>query len=535
MLNADWIKTGLSPANRADELRLQQGLRLVGAVLFVVGMGLFALFQLQGVVALGGTALWFIVVAASVAAYMAMNVGANDVANHMGPVVGSGAITLGWALLIASLAEVLGALAVGGEVVATVRGGVIRASALPQPEQVHWVMLAALLAAALWLNTVNVIGAPVSTTHTIIGAIIGAGVAAGGWGVVQWSSLASIVVSWLVSPLLGAGLAALFLYLIKRTITYQSDMTAAAARVVPVLMALMAWAFVTFMLVRGALPLFDWGLPLAAAFGLALALGVYGLVRRPVAAFAQRQRGDKDGVNVLFTWPLVLAAAMLSFAHGANDVANAVAPLVTILESLKANGSLGQGGSMWTLLLGGLGLAVGLTLYGARMIRIVGQEITELDRIRAYAIAMSASVTVILATELGLPVSTTHVAVGAVFGVGFLRELLKVNYARMEATVRTGFEGAAREQVDAYLAQFAAASVDDKKRMLSDMKKRAKQNQAQEPFGKKERKALKRVYQQELVKRTVVARIVVAWLVTVPVAGGLAAGLYRLIASQLLR
>lgn len=535
MLNADLIKTGLKPASKADELRVQQVLRWVGALLFVVGMGLFALYQLHAVPGLSGPGLWFVVVAALAATYMAMNVGANDVANHMGPVVGSGAITLGWALLIAAIAEVLGAVTAGGEVVATVRGGVITVEALPDPGQLPWVMLAALLAAALWLNAVNVVGAPVSTTHSIIGAIVGAGVAAGGWGVVKWSSLGSIVTSWVMSPLLGAGLAAVFLYLIKRTITYQTDMIRAAVRVVPFLVALMAWAFATFMLVRGAQPLFDLGLPLAVVLAGVVASVVYLLVRQPIARFARQQRNGKDAVNALFTWPLVLAAALLSFAHGANDVANAVAPLVTIMDAANANIGAGFAGVWWVLLLGGLGLAVGLTLYGARMIRIVGHEITELDRMRAYAIAMSASLTVILATELGLPVSTTHVAVGAVFGVGFLRELLKVNYSRMEAVVREGFEGAAREQVDAYLANFAAASVDDKKRMLTEMKKRAKQNSIDEPFGKRERKALKKVYQKELVKRALVGRIVVAWAVTVPATGALAAGLYSAMASHLLR
>jgi PiT family inorganic phosphate transporter len=163
----------------------------------------------------------------------------------------------------------------------------------------------------------------------------------------------------------------------------------------------------------------------------------------------------------------------------------------------------------------------------------VGKEITELDRMRAYAIAMSATLTVILASQLGMPVSTTHVAIGAVFGVGFLRELLKVNYAKMEAIVRRGHQGADRDEVEAYLVRFEAAPVEAKKRMLADMKARAKAQGASEQFDKKERKAFKKAYKKELVKRSVVMRIVAAWIVTVPATAVLAAVVYKAVAALL--
>lgn len=364
---------------------------------------------------------WLLCAAAVVGAYMAMNIGANDVANNMGPAVGSGTLTLGWALAIAATFETLGAVVAGGEVVHTIKSDIIDTTRMTVP--LDGLMLAALLAAALWLNLATALGAPVSTTHSIVGAVMGAGFAAGGSTLINWSTAGAVFVSWVVSPLMGAVLAAAVLYAIKRSITWQRDMTAAAARVVPLLIAAMAWAFGTYMLTQGIGPLLELEPLTANACGAALAGLAYATVRAPVARAALAQPNDKQGVNNLFTWPLVCAAALLSFAHGANDVANAIAPLAAIHERLA--GSTPAATPLWILLLGGLGLALGLALYGGKLIRTVGHEITELDRMRAYAIAMSAALTVIVATQLGMPVSTTHVAIGAVFGIGFLREHLK--------------------------------------------------------------------------------------------------------------
>ena len=271
-------------------------------------------------------------------------------------------------------------------------------------------------------------------------------------------------------------------------------------------------------------------------------------MRKPIARQAGRQRNGKDGVNALFTWPLVFSAALLSFAHGANDVANAIGPLAAIYEAVVSGAvSVKAATPLWVMVLGALGLAVGLALYGSRLIMTVGKEITELDRMRAYSIAMSATLTVIVASHLGMPVSSTHVAIGAVFGVGFLRELLKVNYAKMEAIVRAGHQGEDREAVEAYLVRFEAAPVEEKKRMLADMKKRAQDKRrapvapfsapvaaaADAPFDKKERKAFKKAYKKEIVKRSVVMRIVAAWIITVPATAVLAALLYRFVHNLL--
>lgn len=424
------------------------------------------------------------------------------------------------------------------------RGGIIDPRAIDDPERFTWLMLSALLAGALWLNLATMLGAPVSTTHSIIGAVMGAGIAAGGWGLVNWSTIGSIVASWVISPVFGGVLAAAFLYLIKRTITYQGDMAEAAAKRVPLLIALMAWAFGTFMLQKGLSQIVKLDMGTAVTGGLIISVVTYLLVRQPIAQMARRLPSSKDSVNTLFTWPLVCAAALLCFAHGANDVANAIGPLAAIYEALSTGAIAARAVTpMWIMLLGAVGLSVGLALYGSRLIRTVGKEITELDRMRAYSIAMAATVTVIIASHLGMPVSTTHVTIGAVFGVGFLRELLKVNYSKMEAVIRAGHQGEDREAVEAYLVRFESAPVEEKKRMLADMKKRVNERkkniradvdeEAFSPFDKKERKALKKAYKKELVKRSVVMRIVAAWIITVPATAVVSAGLFHVMVALL--
>ncbi len=506
--------------------------RLAGGLVFILLGGAWAAYLAHSSPGIAGAESWILAAAAAVGVYMAMNIGANDVANNLGPAVGSGVITLGWAILIAAVFEALGAVVAGGQVVDTVKGGIINPASVPDAQRFVWLMLAALLAGAVWLNIATSLGAPVSTTHSIIGAVMGAGIAAGGWGLVNWGTIGAIVVSWVLSPVLGGVIAVVFLYLIKRTITYQSDMTLAASKVVPVLLALMGWAFVTFMLLKGIGKIVKPGIWWASLWGFVAAAAVYLGPGRLVARQALRQHRSKDGVNKLFTWPLICAAALLSFAHGANDVANAVGPLAAIYEALKTGLVAGKAPTpLWIMVLGALGLSVGLALFGARLIRIVGKEITELDHMRAYSIAMAATLTVILAAQLGMPISTTHVTIGAVIGVGFLRELLKANYAKMEEAVWAAHAGRDREEIEAYLRKFEAASVKEKQRMYAEMKMRAAEVEREDPLAKRERKAIKKVTQKELVKRSVLMRILMAWIITVPATAVLAAGLYAFIVA----
>ena len=391
--------------------------------------------------------------------------------------------------------------------------------------------MGALLAAAVWLNIATALGAPVSTTHSIVGGVLGAGIAAGGMEIANWAKMSQIAASWVISPVLGGLIAAAFLYLIKRTITYQKDMSSAAVRVVPLLVALMVWVFGTYLMLKGFKHIWKVDFSTALMIGLALGVLVYFIVRPLLKRAAGRLTNDKASVNRLFTVPLICAAALLSFAHGANDVANAVGPLAAINEAVL-HGAVAAKASipLWVMMVGAIGIALGLALYGPKLIRTVGSEITELDQSRAFCVAMAAAVTVIFATQLGLPVSSTHIAVGAVFGVGFLREYLKASHAKRIDEIKNHHHGVEEEVVATYLSRFEAASVFDKGIMLEKLKKQA----AASGLSKKERKDLKRIYHTELVKRAALLKIVAAWVITVPASGVLAAIFFFTIRGMML-
>lgn len=499
-------------------------LRLGVALLFIVGIMLFVGSKY-------GEVSYMLVVAAMIGGYMAMNIGANDVANNVGPAVGSRAITLTGAILLAAMFEAMGALIAGGDVVGTIKKGIIDPAMIANTDVFIWLMMAALLAGALWLNLATAIGAPVSTTHSIVGGVLGAGVAAGGWGIANWPKMAQIVASWVISPLLGGIIAAAFLYLIKRTITYQTDMLAAAQRMVPILIGVMAWAFSTYLILKGLQKIWKVEMPMALLIGLVIALLVIVISKPLIARASKRLANEKSSINKLFTIPLIFAAALLSFAHGANDVANAVGPLAAISDALTTGGIAKKAAiPLWVMLVGALGIAIGLALYGPKLIRTVGSEITELDQSRAFCIALAAAITVIIATQLGLPVSSTHIAVGAVFGVGFLREYLKASYARMVEEIEIHHQGADRTEVEAFMERFKAAGLEEKAQLLNQLK----EHKAQAELTKKERKGLKKVYHKELVKRSALLKIAAAWIITVPASGLLAAILYFTIRGMML-
>lgn len=498
-------------------------LRFGVALLFVIGVALFT-WLTQGHVSL------VMVVAAVIGAYMAMNIGANDVANNVGPAVGSKALTLGGAIAIAAIFEAAGAIIAGGDVVSTIKGGIIDPAAIGDPMTFVWLMMAALLAAAIWLNLATAFGAPVSTTHSIVGGVMGGGIAAAGWGIANWGTVGQIAASWVISPLLGGLLAAALLYLIKRSITYQGDLLTAAKKRVPWFLALMAWAFGTYLVVKGLKKIVEVPFLGAALIGVVIAAIVFFLVRPLVARAADGMKeNSKASVNRLFTLPLIFAAALLSFAHGSNDVANAVGPLAAINDALTQAGTASQAAiPLWVMLIGALGLAVGLALYGPKLIRTVGHEITDIDQMRAYCIAMAATLTVILASQLGLPVSTTHVTIGAVFGVGFLREYLKSNYDRLEQQVRDLHPDSDDDEVmQEYLERFRAAPLKVKEQMLQELKDKNTRREAH--ISKRQRKGLKKIYKRELVKRSLVLKVIAAWVITVPAAALLAAMFFFLI------
>ena len=413
---------------------LEQATAFVARPLVAPGVAL-AFIILVGAAALGFTGIqpgtFVVVVATVVGAYMALNIGANDVANNMGPAVGANALSLGSALVIAAIFETAGALLAGGDVVNTVASGIVSPSAFADARTFVLTMLSALLASALWLNLATYIGAPVSTTHAIVGGVVGAGIAAAGAHVVNWQGLTSIAASWVISPVMGGLIAAGFLAFIKARILYQDDKIGAAQRWVPMLIGFMAGAFGAYLVLKGFSKLIKVG-PLTSTL-IGIAIGIIAwllsvpLIRKQSVGLENR----KKSIRKLFALPLVVSAALLSFAHGANDVANAVGPLAAIVHVL-ASGDVGSQVAIpfWVMVVGGLGISVGLMLFGPRLIHLVGSQITKLNPMRAYCVAISAAVTVIVASWLGLPVSSTHIAVGAVFGVGFFREWHEARRAR---------------------------------------------------------------------------------------------------------
>ncbi|MCH4542307.1 MULTISPECIES: inorganic phosphate transporter [Brucella/Ochrobactrum group] len=388
------------------------------ALVFIMLAGLGAAMLL------GQTSQMLIVVAAAVfGAYMALNIGANDVANNMGPAVGANALSMGGAIAIAAVFESAGALIAGADVVSTVATGIIAPDTLATPIMFIWAMMAALLASALWVNLATWIGAPVSTTHAVVGGVVGAGIVAAGFGAVNWSQMAAIAASWVISPVLGAIIAAGFLWLIKARIVYRADKIAAARVWVPILVGLMAGTFATYLIMKGLKQLIDVSIEVALICGLAVGVGSWLILIPVIRRQSYGLENRNKSLKILFSIPLVVSAALLSFAHGANDVANAVGPLAAIVQTSQT-GALNDGVEipLWVMLIGACGISFGLCLFGPKLIRMVGNQITKLNPMRAYCVSLSAAITVILASWLGLPVSSTHIAIGAIFGVGFFRE-----------------------------------------------------------------------------------------------------------------
>src|SRR6218665_1456696 len=441
-----------------------------------------------------GPMSYLVVIAAAIAGYMALNVGANDVANNMGPAVGSKALTMGGALVIAAIFEAAGALLAGGDGVNTVARDLLSETAIP-PEQFVLLMMAALLASALWVNLATYIGAPVSTTHAVVGGVVGAGVAAAGIGSVAWPVIGTVAASWVISPVLGGIAAALLLSLIKHTITDRIDKVSAARIWVPIIVACMTGIFAMYMATKGLSRI--WNPDLSTVLFLGIGFAILGwIVAMPLVRFQSiGMENRKKHVATLFRLPLVVAAALLSFAHGANDVANAIGPFAAIVTTLQSGHmeSSGIALPLWVLAIGAIGISLGLALFGPRLIRTVGEQITKLNEVRAYCVALSAAVTVLVASAFGLPVSSTHIAVGGIFGVGFLREYYS------------------RRDLDFSAVPIHAKHVDP-----------AALNATPEEALSKERKSERR----KLVRRQHVTSIVAAWIITVPASALLAAALF---------
>ncbi len=374
-------------------------------------------------------AMVFLSLAAVFGLFMAWGIGANDVANAMATSVGSGAITIRQAILVAAVFEFCGAVLAGGQVTATIRKGIIDASSLSAtPELLIYGMLAALLAAGIWLLIASWLGWPVSTTHSIVGAIIGFAIVGIGVDAVKWGKVGSIVMSWVASPLLAGIIAYVIFISVQRLILNTADPIANARRYVPVYIFLAGFMISLVTLLKG---LSHVGLELSTleSYLVAVICGVVimliGIVMIRRIAFDPTADRDFHYTNVerIFAVLMLVTACSMAFAHGSNDVANAVGPVAAVVSIVSSGGELAQKSPLpvWVLLLGGVGIVLGLMMYGHRVIATVGQGITELTPSRGFSAELAAATTVVLASGTGIPISTTHTLVGAVLGVGMAR------------------------------------------------------------------------------------------------------------------
>ena len=361
--------------------------------------------------------------------FMAWGIGANDVANALGTSVGSGAITIKTAIIVAAIFEFAGAALAGGSVTRTIRKGIIDPSAIvDRPEILVYGMLAALLAAGCWLAVASAKGWPVSTTHSIVGAIVGFAVAGIGVEAVAWGKIGQIVASWVVSPLLGGGFAFLLMMSIQKLIFNAERPFNQAVKWGPYYIFLVGFVISLIPLFKGLKHL-NVDLSITASFLIAGAIGMAVAIigKNAINRVKIDENADRDfhfaSVERVFAPMIVFTACAMAFAHGSNDVANGIGPLAAVYGLVKSGGEVTQNLPMpfWILALGGVGIVVGLATYGYRVMQTIGGKITALTPTSGFCATVAAAITVVFASRTGMPVSTTHIAVGAVMGVGLAR------------------------------------------------------------------------------------------------------------------
>jgi PiT family inorganic phosphate transporter len=361
--------------------------------------------------------------------YMTWGIGANDVANAMGTSVGSGAITVKQAIIIAAIFEFAGAFIAGGNVTKTIRKGIIDPSSIvDSPEILVFGMLAALLAAAVWLMIASTRGWPVSTTHSIVGAVIGFAMVGIGVDAVQWGKVGFIAASWVVSPVLGGIVAFMLMMSIRRLIFNTESPFLSAKRWGPAYVFLVGFIISLVTMFKGLKHLnleLSVGMSFLSAFifGLVMAgIGWYLINKIDIDPEADREYHFAS-VEKVFTPMMIFTACAMAFAHGSNDVANGIGPLAAVVSIVQSGGEVTQKAALplWILVLGGTGIVVGLATMGYRVMQTIGSGITQLTPSRGYCATLAAAAVVVLASRTGLPVSTTHIAVGAVIGVGLAR------------------------------------------------------------------------------------------------------------------
>ena len=379
--------------------------------------------------------LILIVMAGVFGFFMAWGVGANDVANAMGTSVGSKALTIKQAILIAMIFEFAGAYLAGGEVTSTIRKGIIdSAYFVDQPELLVFGMISALLAAGVWLLIASFLGWPVSTTHSIVGAIVGFAAVGVSVDAVSWGKVGGIVGSWVITPAISGFIAYLIFMSAQKLIFDQEDPLKRAKRYVPFYMALAGFVLSLVTIKKG---LKHVGLGMGTAEGFAWAIGiaivVFFIGKVAIGRLKFKESADKDmhytNVEKVFAVLMVVTACAMAFAHGSNDVANAIGPLAAVVSVVSSGGEIASKAQLawWILPLGAFGIVAGLAMLGKRVIATIGKGITHLTPSRGFAAELAAASTVVLASGTGLPISTTQTLVGAVLGVGMARGIAALN------------------------------------------------------------------------------------------------------------
>jgi len=372
--------------------------------------------------------LIYIGLAALFGLFMAWGIGANDVANAMATSVGSKALTIKQAIIVAAIFEFLGAVLAGGEVTSTIRKGIIDSNLLAgSPELLIYGMLASLLAAGTWLLIASHFGWPVSTTHSIVGAIVGFAAVGIGFDAVVWAKVGTIVLSWVVTPLIAGFIAYLIYGSVQRLILQHEDPLERAKRYVPVYIFFAAFTITLVTILKG---LKHVGLDFSVANSYFMATGIAVLIAIVGAVVIGRIEPDAKKekkqhyytVERVFAVLMVITACSMAFAHGSNDVANAIGPLAAVISIAKTGVVAGKSQvGIWVLIIGGIGIVVGLATFGRHVIATVGEKITHLTPSRGFAAELAAATTIVIASGTGMPISTTQTLVGAILGVGMAR------------------------------------------------------------------------------------------------------------------
>ncbi len=371
----------------------------------------------------------FVILAIIFGLYMTWGIGANDLANAMGTSVGAGAVTIKQAICIAIIFEFTGAVIAGGHVTSTIRKGIIDPTAIiDSPEILVYGMLASLLAAAFWLMVASVKGWPVSTTHSIIGALIGFAIVGIGPDAVKWGKVGSVVGSWVVSPVVGGTISFLLVMSTRKLIFDTEDPLKNAKRYAPCYVFLVGFIISLVTMFKGLKHL-NIDLSVAQSFSVAVCIGL--ITAGTGWYFIRRIEADREAdrdfhfasVEKVFAPMMLFTACAMAFAHGSNDVANGIGPLAAVISIVSSGGEVMQESDLpvWILLLGGTGIVLGLVTLGYRVMITVGRKITELTPSRGFCAELAAATTVVIASRTGLPVSTTHILVGSVLGVGLAR------------------------------------------------------------------------------------------------------------------